>query len=42
MVAADKACEIKHIQKVEDAVRAEYEKAFREQNAALLGKVTKP
>ena len=42
MVASDKQCETKHITKVEDAVRAEYEKAFREQNAALLGKVTKP
>ena len=42
MVAADKVCETKNIQKVEDTVRIEYEKVFREQNAALLGKVVKP
>jgi hypothetical protein len=42
MVAADKVCETKNIQKVEDSVRIEYEKVFREQNAALLGKVVKP
>jgi hypothetical protein len=42
MVTADKDCEKKHLQKIEDAVRSEYEAAFREQNAALLGKVVKP
>jgi hypothetical protein len=42
MVATDKACEVKHLQKVEDAVRSELEAGFREQNAALLGKVTRP
>jgi hypothetical protein len=42
MVATDKACELKHIQKVDDAVRAELEGAFREQNAGLLGKVNRP
>ena len=42
MVAADKDCEKKNVQKVEDGVRVEYEVAFREQNADLLGKVVKP
>ena len=42
MVAADKVCEKKNVQKVEDGVRVEYEVAFREQNADLLGKVVKP
>ena len=42
MVASDTDCEKKNIQKVEDVVRAEYEKAFREENAALLGTVVKP
>lgn len=42
MVAADKDCERRHIQKVEDGVRAEYEVTFREQNAGLLDKVVKP
>ena len=41
MVAADKECE-RHIQKVEDGVRAEYEVTFRDQNAGLLDKVVKP
>lgn len=39
MVNADKACEEKHIAKVEQEVRGEYEKAFREANAALISKV---
>ena len=41
-VAADKDCERKYIQKVEDGVRTEYEVTFREQNAGLLNKVVKP
>ena len=42
MVTADKSCELKNIQKVDDAVRKELEAAFREQNADLLSKVKKP
>lgn len=42
MVTADKACEKKHIEKVEDGVRAELEETFREQNASLLAGVSKP
>ena len=42
LVASDKECERKNIQKVEDTVRIEFEKSFREQNAALLGQVVKP
>jgi hypothetical protein len=39
MVTADIACEKRHIEKVEEEVAAEYETAFREENANLLGKV---
>ena len=39
MVNADQACEEKHIAKVDQEVRTEYEKAFREANAALISKV---
>ena len=39
MVNADKACEEKHIAKVDQEVRGEYEKAFREANAALISRV---
>ena len=42
MVTADKTCELKNIQKVDDAVRKELEATFREQNADLLSKVRKP
>ena len=42
MVAADKACEKKELEKVDATVRGEYEKAFREQNADLLSKISKP
>ena len=39
MVTADISCEQRHIASVEEKVAAEYEAAFREQNAALLTKV---
>lgn len=39
MVKADIACEEKHITEVEEKVRAEYEREFREKNTALLEKV---
>jgi hypothetical protein len=42
MVAADTACESKHISDVEDKVRVEYEREFRQQNADLLKQVPKP
>jgi len=42
MVAADIACERRHISPVEDKVRGEYERAFREQNAPLLTRVPRP
>ena len=42
MVKADLACEEKHVQSVEEKVRAEYEATFREQNADLLSKVPAP
>jgi hypothetical protein len=42
MVAADIACEKKHITDVEDEVRVEEERAFRERNADLLSKVPPP
>jgi hypothetical protein len=42
MVAADIACEKEHITKVEEDVRVEEEKTFREQNADLLSKVPPP
>ena len=42
MVTADKGCEKKHLQSVDDSVRKELEAAFREQNADLLSKVRKP
>lgn len=38
-VNADIACEDKHLASVEEKVRAEYERSFREQNADLLSKV---
>jgi hypothetical protein len=41
MVAADKKCEEQHVESVENKVTAEYETAFREQNADLLAKVPK-
>ena len=37
--SADVACEEKHIVPVEDVVQAEKERAFREANADLLGRV---
>jgi hypothetical protein len=42
MVTADLSCEKKHIAAVEEKVRAEYERTFREQNADLLTKVPPP
>jgi hypothetical protein len=39
MVNADIKCEKQHIEDVESKVSAEYESAFREQNASLLAKV---
>jgi hypothetical protein len=42
MVAADLACEAKHLTSVDEKVRAEYEKAFREQNTGLLSTVPAP
>lgn len=42
MVKADIACEERHIADVEEEVRAEYEREFREENAALLSKVPPP
>jgi hypothetical protein len=42
MVNADITCEEKHVQSVEQKVRAEYETTFREQNADLLSKVPAP
>jgi hypothetical protein len=39
MVTADISCEKRHISPVEDKVAAEYEAAFREQNAALIARV---
>lgn len=42
MVTADLACEKEHITKVEEKVRVEYERTFREQNADLLTKVPPP
>ena len=42
MVAADKACEKKHIEKIEGDVRGGFEKTFREQNADLISKVGRP
>jgi len=41
IVAADLDCEEKHIEEVEKKVRAEYEKTFREENAAFLASVPK-
>ena len=41
MVTADKKCEKDHVEEVEDKVTAEYENAFREENASLLAKVPK-
>jgi hypothetical protein len=41
MVAADIKCEEEHVEDVEEEVTAEYEADFREQNTALLSKVTK-
>jgi hypothetical protein len=40
--AADIECEERRIAPVEDKVRAEYEQAFREQNADLISKVPPP
>lgn len=42
LVNADIACERQHITDVEDTVRAEVEKQFREQNADLLDKAPAP
>ena len=42
MVAADVDCEDQKITPVEEDVRAEYEAAFREENAALLSQVPAP
>lgn len=42
MVRADIRCEEKHVTAVEEDVRAEYEREFREQNTALLEKVPAP
>ena len=42
MVAADVTCEAKNVDDVELTVRKEYEAAFREQNADLIGKVPPP
>lgn len=42
MVKTDVGCQEKHVVDVEDAVRAEYERTFREQNAAFLAKVPRP
>lgn len=42
MVTADLTCEDKHISTVEDKVQTEYERRFREQNAAELSKVPPP
>jgi hypothetical protein len=42
MVQADLECEEEHIAGVEEKVRAEYEREFREQNAGLLQQVPKP
>lgn len=39
MVGADLACEKKHLTSVEEKVRTEYERAFREQNTDLISKV---
>ncbi len=41
MVGADIACEDKHITAIEDKVRSEYEREFRQNNAGLLEKVPK-
>jgi hypothetical protein len=42
MVAADLACEAKHLSSVDEKVRAEYEKAFRQENTGLLSTVPAP
>lgn len=42
MVTKDVACEELHIMPVENKVRAEYEREFRDENAALLAKVPLP
>jgi len=42
MVKTDVGCQEQHVVDVEDAVRAEYERTFREQNAAFLAKVPRP
>jgi hypothetical protein len=42
MVRADIACERQHITAVEEKVRAEYERDFREKNADLMAKVPRP
>ena len=42
MVRADVSCEERHIVPVEEKVRAEYEREFREKNAPLLSKVPPP
>ncbi|MEJ7764059.1 MAG: hypothetical protein WKF86_01045 [Acidimicrobiales bacterium] len=41
LVGADLKCEEKHIEEVEKKVRAEYEKKFQEDNAALLSSIPK-
>jgi hypothetical protein len=42
MVATDKSCEKKYLQRVEGDVRSQQEAVFREQNASLLSKVVRP
>ena len=42
MVKADIACENKHVAAIEEKVRGEYEREFRDRNAALLDKVPAP
>jgi hypothetical protein len=42
MVAADIACEKKHLADIEEEVTAELEKEFREENADLLSKMPSP
>jgi hypothetical protein len=42
MVNADLSCEEKNVKPVDDQVRPDYEKAFREANADLLAKVPPP
>jgi hypothetical protein len=41
MVSADIACEVEHVEDVEEEVTAEYEETFREENTSLLARVPK-